>query len=194
MLQLHVSSEKLALREWCVLKKVARLELFFIPSCMWTKCDMFFLELLPFSVQHIHFRKVGRGGGHLQVLKKIYRPRVIFKVLGPPWLTVVFLHGSRARRQRTRALPLLKISQLQISRRLVLIVRFLGDRYSFDFRTVQPNFHVHSFTRRHIIAHVFAMRLASDDDDMASRRCTRLTMVACPRLHTCGTRPSLFCW
>ena len=27
---------------------------------------------------------VGRGGGHLQVLKKIYRPRVIFKVLGPP--------------------------------------------------------------------------------------------------------------
>ena len=79
-------SEKLALREWCVLKKAARLELFFISSCRWTKCDMFFLELLPFSVRHIHFRKVGRGGGHLQVLKKIYRPRVIFKVLGPPWL------------------------------------------------------------------------------------------------------------
>jgi hypothetical protein len=49
---------------------------------------MFFLELLPFSVRHIHFRKVGRGGGHLQVLKKIYRPRVIFKVLGPPWENV----------------------------------------------------------------------------------------------------------
>jgi hypothetical protein len=52
---------------------------------------MFFLELLPFSVRHIHFRKVGRGGGHLQVLKKIYRPRVIFKVLGPPWLQHDFL-------------------------------------------------------------------------------------------------------
>ena len=73
--------EKLALREWCALKKAARLELFFTP---WTKCDMFFLELLPFSVRHIYFRKVGRGGGHLQLLKKIYRPRVIFKVLGPP--------------------------------------------------------------------------------------------------------------
>ena len=52
---------------------------------MWTTCTMFFLELLPFSVRHIHFRKGGRGGGHLQVLKKIYRPHVIFKVLGPPW-------------------------------------------------------------------------------------------------------------
>ena len=84
MLQLHVCSEKLALREWCTLKKVARLENFFTPSCMWTKCNMFFLELLPFSVRHFHFRKVGRGGGHLQVLKKIYRLHVIFKVLGPP--------------------------------------------------------------------------------------------------------------
>ena len=46
---------------------------------------------------------------------------------------------------------------------------------------------------RHL-AHVFAVRLASDDDDMASRRCTRLMMAACPRLHTRGTRPSLFCW
>jgi len=25
----------------------------------------------------------GRGGGHLKVLKKVYRPRVIFKILGP---------------------------------------------------------------------------------------------------------------
>ena len=84
MLQLHVCSKKLALREWCTLKKVARLEIFFIPSCMWRKCKMFFLELLPFWVQHIHFRKVGRGGGHLSVLEKIYRPCVNFKVLGPP--------------------------------------------------------------------------------------------------------------
>ena len=77
--------EKLVLREWCALKKVVQLEIFFIPLCMRTKCNMFFLELLPFSVQHIYFRKVGRGGGHLQVLKKIYWPCVIFKVLGPPW-------------------------------------------------------------------------------------------------------------
>ena len=56
-------SKKLVLREWCVLKKAAWLELFFIPLCMWTKCDMFFLELLPFLVRHIHFRKVGRVGG-----------------------------------------------------------------------------------------------------------------------------------
>ena len=77
---------KLVLREWYALKKAARLDFFFIPSCMWTQCNMFFLELLPFLARHFHFRKVGRGGGHLQVLKKIYQPRVIFKVLGPPCL------------------------------------------------------------------------------------------------------------
>ena len=40
--------------------------------------DMFFLEL-PFWVQHIPF-----WGGALEVLKKIYQPRVIFKILGAP--------------------------------------------------------------------------------------------------------------
>ena len=52
---------------------------------------MFFLEL-PFSVWHIHFRKEGRGGGHILCLKKIYRPCVIFKVLGPPCHTLT-LHS-----------------------------------------------------------------------------------------------------
>ena len=45
--------------------------------------DMFFLEL-PFWVQHIPFWGVREGGGALEVLKKIYRPRVIFKILGAP--------------------------------------------------------------------------------------------------------------
>ena len=44
---------------------------------------MFFLEL-PFWVRHIPFWGVG-GGGTLEVLKKIYSPCVIFKILGPPW-------------------------------------------------------------------------------------------------------------
>ena len=43
---------------------------------------MFFLEL-PFWVRHIPFWGVGEGGA-LEVLKNLYRPRVIFKILGPP--------------------------------------------------------------------------------------------------------------
>jgi len=44
---------------------------------------MFFLEL-PFWVRHIPFWGVGGGGGVFEVLKIFYRPRVIFKILGPP--------------------------------------------------------------------------------------------------------------
>ena len=55
----------------------------FLYSLVYVKKNVF-LGTLPFWVRHIHFRKVGRGGGHLPVLKKIYRPCVIFKVLGPP--------------------------------------------------------------------------------------------------------------
>jgi len=63
--------------------KMQLLGFFFIASHILIKSNMFFLKL-PFSVRHISFRKVGGEGGHLQMLKKIYRPRVIFKVLGPP--------------------------------------------------------------------------------------------------------------
>ncbi len=44
---------------------------------------MFFLEL-PFWVRHIPFWGVGGGGGALEVLKKFYRPCVIYKILGAP--------------------------------------------------------------------------------------------------------------
>ena len=83
MLQLHVCSEKLALREWCTLKKAARLENFFIPS---QNVICFSWNFYPFLCNISILGRWGGGGGHLQVLKKNYWPRVNFKVLGPPCL------------------------------------------------------------------------------------------------------------
>ena len=56
---------------------------------------MFFLEL-PFW-SNIQKRKVSEegGGGAVEMLKKIYRPRVIFKIPGAPCLTQSDLFRSK---------------------------------------------------------------------------------------------------
>ena len=84
MLQLHVCSEKLVLREWCTLKlKAAWLENFFFPHVCEENVKCFSWNFYPFGCDISILGRWG-GGGHLLVLKKIYRPHVIFKFLGSP--------------------------------------------------------------------------------------------------------------
>ena len=63
---------------------------FFLHSLMYVTC--FSWNFYPFWCDISILGRWGGGGGHLQVLKKIYRPCVIFKVLGPPCSRFSFLH------------------------------------------------------------------------------------------------------
>ena len=91
LLQFHICSKKLALWEWRTVKKTSMVGI--KAWCVHRCCINFkiwyvFLGITLFSLTYPFFG--GRwGGGHARRLKIFYWPGDIFKISGPPWLSLL---------------------------------------------------------------------------------------------------------